>query len=427
MTKTIAEPARQTPVAQEVDVLVAGGGIAGACAAIAAARLGAKVLLVERYGYLGGIVSAWPVPLLFQYGSEKQPLTGGIGKEIVERCQRIGSWSPGNGWHSGLLDTETLKLVLMDMLGEAGVQLLLHSFIAGAVKEGALLKGLVVDNKSGRQAVLGRVTVDATGDADVAAWAEAAFQTPADEDDGTSSGNRRTGVSFGVEFSGIDRRDWDWFRAHCKERHAALLEEFKKIGGVDQFGLTGDASGVFGLRGDPCDVHDLSRLELESSRQVLRCLEFLRAKAPGYRNIRVSRIAPQFGVRESRRIVAEYRLTRADCEAGTEFPDVVCRFNYNHRFIMGVPYRCLVPRAMDGLLIGSRSFDLERSIFGCTRLIGTTFGLGHAAGSAAALCARDGIQPRHLPPEPLRRALLAQGAYLDRYDPQQTAAAVSED
>ena len=142
MSRTITEKERQTPVVAEADVAVAGGGIAGMCAAVAAARMGMKTVLVERYGYLGGVMTGYPVPVLFQYGIEDQPLVGGVGKELVDRCREAGTWNPPTHRHDGVVDTEVQKLVMMEMLDECGVELFLHSMVVGVVKEGDTVGGI---------------------------------------------------------------------------------------------------------------------------------------------------------------------------------------------------------------------------------------------------------------------------------------------
>jgi ribulose 1,5-bisphosphate synthetase/thiazole synthase len=409
----IEEKTRKTKVISEPEVLVVGGGIAGPCAAISAARLGRKVMLVERYGYLGGLTAAWPVPMLFQYGSEKEKLIRGIGWEIVERCKKLGPWTPDNGWHNGVLDTEIMKLVIADMLVEVGVEILLHSWVVDVIREDNRINGVIVENKSARQAILAKQTIDATGDADLVAFADGAFKTPADRDDERPTDNTRSHVSFGVHFGDIDRIEYERFKRHNPEGFEKVLAGLKAVGGVEDHGIREFASGCFHLQGDPCDAQDMSRLEVESSVKSLRSLEYLRENMPGYKDARIKRIAPQIGVRESRRIVGLHTLSKAECEEGVEHPDVVCRFFCGNPRPVGVPLRSMVPKELDGLTIGSRSIDVERKVFGAIRLIGTAFGLGHGAGAAAALCVEKDCEPRDLDAESLREALLSQNAYLD--------------
>jgi ribulose 1,5-bisphosphate synthetase/thiazole synthase len=416
MSKTITERQREIPVVAEADVTVAGGGIAGMCAAVAAARMGMKTVLVERYGYLGGIMTGYPVPLLFQYGTDGQPMVAGIGKEMVERCKELGTWSPPDEWHDGCVDTEVQKLVMMEMLDEAGVELFLHSWVVDVIKEGEQISGIIIESKSGRQAILAKQVVDASGDADLVALAGGDYQIPANWDDKHDS-DFKGRHSFYAIMTGIDRERYEAFKKEQPEKYRELLAKLKVLGGVEDYGLSRVTSGVRTLNGDCTDVRDLTRMEYKSSVTTIRCMRFLKQKMPGYKNVLIQSVSAQLGVRETRRIVALHRMTKAEAEEGVEYPDVVGRWNYNHKYIMGIPYRSMIPERLDGVIVAGRSLDCDRNLNGYLRLIGPAFVMGHATGVAAALCVQGDQRYRDLDAAKLQDALRQQKAYLGRYEP----------
>jgi hypothetical protein len=351
------------------------------------------------------------VPVIFQYGRDETPIVRGIGQEIMDRCRDNGVWEgPTPGWDyfiggnpDATLDHEMLKLVLMEMLLEAGVELRLHSSIVSAVTEGDRLNGVIIESKSGREAILSRQAVDATGDGDLAAFAGAEFWK---ED--------KSFCSFGANFDGINKERVRQLMLHYPERHEELLARFKKeAGGCKEFGFYTEGTGAFPMSGNPLDAGDLSRMEAEGSMNILNSLRWARENFPGYEEAQVSRIAPQFGVRFGRRIKGVFTLTEEAVTASEEFEDVICRF-FTRNGMMGIPYRALVPEKVDGLIIGSRSYSADRKTFGATRLIGTAYGLGHAAGAAAGLCIREKVEPRELDYAPLKELLLGQKAVIER-------------
>ncbi len=408
--QTIEEKTRQTPVLAETDVAVAGGGIAGCLAAVSAARLGAKVTLIERYGYLGGVTTGWPVRAIWQLGRPHSPLVLGLGKELIDRLAAAGGWidhTTSRGTSDGEIDTELCKLVLVEMLDEAGVEILLHAWTADAVQEDGRVAGVIVESKSGRGAVLSKATIDATGDGDVAAFAGARYLTRNDyEQVETQHGKGKIFHSFGADLLDVDHGRLQAFKHDEPERFAKLMAQ-AELPPVDD-----GVRVMYRLQGDACDLRDLTRMELECSRRLLASVRFARNHIPGYENVHV-RIAPQFGVREGRRILGKYYMTKNDLDEEKTFPDSVCRFyNYGHDMHSGLPYRCMVPETIDGLIIGTRSMSVDAKVFDMIRLIGTAFAIGHAAGVAAGLCAVNDVQPRQLDPQLLQKTLIEQGALI---------------
>ena len=417
----------ETPVVHTSDVLVAGGGVAGCCAAIAAARLGAKVLLIERYGYLGGIATGWPVPLIYTMGRPDNPVVGGIPREIWERVDALGGWrGPGDPTVEarkcdGIADMELLKGVLLEMVLEAGVELLLHTWVVGAVTEDDCVKGLIVESKSGRQALLGKVVVDASGDGDVAAYAGAEFKyrpyDPRNPDE-----RIHNSVMFAMVLGGEQKQKSKdetleatgagaqaiikEFEEKNPERFAELKQELEAQGGSMNICFP-----ALCLQGDPLDAWDLTRMEVAIQHKMMVSLAFLRQNIPGLESLSVKRISPQFGQREGRRPVGLYELTGEDLKESRKFDDGVCFKDTDHgKDRAHIPYRCLVPVKVDGLLFGTRALSATPAALGWIRLIGTSMGIGHAAGAAAGLCVREGVEPRELCPELLRETLKQQQA-----------------
>ena len=404
----VQEPARRTEVVSDVDVLVAGGGIAGVAAAVCAARRGAEVLIVERYGYLGGVTVGWPVPVLIQYGRPDQYFVQGFGRELIDRLDELGGWIGPDEPESrgdGLLDTKLLRLVLAEKCREAGVEVLLHSWIVDAVTEDDAVRGVIVENKSGRQALTAEVVVDATGDADVAALAGAAMLQDEDPEAVDEPTGQAVGkCSFRADPEGVDTERFERFKEEEPERYEELMEQVVAAGGVKELG-----GAAISFRGDAVDVRDLTRMEMEGSRQALVTLEFFRQNVPGWENATIGRLADQFGVRYGRRIAGLETLTKEHVKEARRTDQDIARFHAGGE-AGGIPYGCLVPRSVDGLIIGSRSISVEEAAFGSIRLIGTAWALGEAAGTAAALAQAEGIEPRYLDVARLRAALKDQGA-----------------
>lgn len=388
----VHEPARDTPVVAEVDVLVAGGGCAGVAAALAAARGGASTMLVERYGYLGGLATGGLVILL------PTDTEGAMTWETIGRLEKVGGIGKTEvpGWPI-VFDPELYKWLAFEMLQEAGCRLLLNAWAVSAVAEGNMVKGAVFETKAGRRAVLAKVVVDATGDADIAHFAGAAIRS------GGLDGKRLpvSTIAFvqGLDLDAFPRRGEqpDFLR----KMNAHPTDPKLRPGEINLWGAylhELDGQGV-----DGCDPEQVTRAEILLRKQVTEWFFELKEKAPGCGNAFLSLVAPQLGIRDTRRIVGLYNLTKEDWESGKSFDDAVA--------VAGkakpIPYRSLVPAETDGMLVGGRciSADVETRI----RLIPPCIETGYAAGAAAALCAEKGLQPRELPAQSLREAMEAVG------------------
>ena len=422
--KTILEPAREIPVLDDVDVLVAGGGPAGMIAAVAAARTGARTFLVEQNGFLGGNLTAGSVLNIRSFTDGRKQVVGGFAADFADRLRTMGgtTQTPGEGGYVRH-DPEVTKFVAQEMVLEAGVNMLLHTQVAATLAEGDQLQGIIIENKSGRSAIRARVTVDATGDGDVFARAGAAFH---------KSDGELQPMTLVFMIAGADR--WpDGLDEETRQRVAMEVEAdtFPVKKGVTLFALARQGeyyANTTRIAGDCSDAWDLTRGEVEGLRQVESIMDWLRHNAPGFENARLLSTAPSVGTRESRRLAGVYELTREDVLSYRHFEDDILHCHYyidihnpgkgNVALRLepgrnyGIPYRCLIPCKLDGLLVAGRCISATHEAIGSARVMALCMGMGHAAGTAAALAARNGIAPRDLDAALLRDTLRQQGSLL---------------
>lgn len=457
----------------ESDVVVAGGGPSGLIAALAAARAGAKTILVEQYGFLGGMATAASVGPFSPFHYDDQQITMGIPQELVERLMVAGGSTGhlkcvpeyGSGSYMAYFDREVYKQVAFDMMKESGVRLLLHSFVAGTVVGGTAVKGILVANKSGLSHVLGKVTVDATGDGDVAARSGAEFKW------GRESDQLGQPMTMFFEMSNVDvdalqkyidenPDDFEWtsnlysrtplppqlnqryfvaqgFRKAVAEakakgdlylgRDTVLLQSTMYEGTI-----VFNSTRIGKLRGT--DADDFTKAEIDGRQQAMSLAAFMKKYVPAFKNAYVSSTGIQIGVRESRHVVGEYILSQEDVVEGRRFPDVVARgfFPVDIHDPTGakgyqaggstwikpkgpydIPFRCLIPKKIDGLVMTGRNISAAHEAHGSMRVQGTVFAIGHGSGVAAAVAALDGVQPRNVDVRKVQRLLIAQHANLE--------------
>jgi hypothetical protein len=443
------------------DVLVIGGGNAGCAAALAAARHGARTLLIERYGFLGGTATAAMVGPWMTFHSGEERIVGGIAQEIVERLIRRGG-SPGHLHDSSdyvstitPFDPEIHKALLFEMMREAKVDLLLHAWFLTALVADERVTGASVATVGGGRSYRARIIIDATADAAVAASAGVPVQV------GDEHG-RVQPASLMFRLSHVDlgklatyvRMHPDQMRTSLKthERTAPALtavaglydlwEEARRDGLVDvprelvsffispyPDEVTVNMTRVTAI--DPLDPDDLTRAEVESRLQVMQLLRFFKERVPGFENARIAATGTQVGVRESRRIVGRYTLTADDVLAARQFPDAIARSAYpidihnpsgsgttTHRLPDGasyeIPFRTLVPVNREQLLVAGRCISTTHEALASTRLTPTVMTLGQAAGTAAALANERGGHVGDVAVGELRSMLAADGVDLRR-------------
>ncbi|MBB5984788.1 FAD-dependent oxidoreductase [Sphingobium lignivorans] len=436
----IDEPGRTIPVWRETEVLVCGGGAGGVAAAVAAARNGARVLMIERDTTLGG---TGPRSFVTEY--HQAFFTGGIMKEVIERLRAVGGADPDleDGHFAVPFDPEILKFVLAEIVEGAGVEVLTRTWVTDAIIEDGAVKGVIIENKGGRQAILADIVIDATGDADIAARAGAPMQDY----------NPPQPMVMLFQIGGVDYTRSQDRKGRTElvkaAKDAGLLSDDLYLDNFSNFGIApstregqmGYIYGVRVLRRDPYDADDLTDAEIRAREGVRAFIPFLRT-VPGFEQAFLIKAAPMIGVRDSRRILGDYTLTREDILGGIFHPDDI--FKRYHRLpdtpgfvrhptdgsettaafreklakstmvtsVFGVPYGCLLPQTLENLLVAGKTVSMSYEAHSRCRQIPDCMAFGQAAGTAAALACRHGVSLRKVDIEELQALLIAQGQNL---------------
>jgi hypothetical protein len=462
-TLSITLPPREARVAGSCDVLVVGGGPAGIGAALGAAAAGAKTVLVERYGFLGGNATAALVMPLMSFFTEHPrrgqlnrltllPPDHGPGDPVLAGSVRLflhrliehgGALAPGEDTGFTVpFDPEMFKLVALELLDEAGVQFLFHAFASGVIGEGRP-SGVVFETKSGPLVIHARQIVDCTGDGDIAAAAGAPYEIGRDPDGLVQP------MTLLFRMMDFERAAFEGYvREHPKEWRGVhglwdLVRQATEAGELDLpredilFFATPHPNEISVnstrvTRPTPLlgtDVWDLSYAEWISRRQMRQIAAFLRRYVPGFANAYNGQSGATVGVRETRRILGDYRLTGEDVLRAAKFDDVIARSTYPidvhnpqgtgtilQRLPPGeaydIPLRCLIPRDVDHLLTAGRCISGSHEAHSSYRVMPVAMAIGQAAGSASALAALKDTAPRALSPADVQRELLRQGANL---------------
>jgi len=447
--KEIREPSRLTPVLAETDVLVVGSGPGGLAAAIGSARAGVQTMLVERYGCLGGNLTHVGVEGIAWYRHEKTVDVEGIGIEFEKRAKSLGGAAPEPQSLSQAINAEMFKVVADSWMQEAGVEVLLHAVAAGVIPGDGCLKGIIIESKSGRQAILAKRIIDATGDADIAALCGAPHRkTPREE---------MLPVTVMFSCSGVDRaRFLEYVKAHPKkyrdwgknwevktggkedELFSPYLEEpfdkarekgiippgLKSLGGtwsaINDRGEATYLNMVHMLGYDGTDVRDLTRAETEGRRQVMLAIKALQHFAPGFEKAALRNFGMTAGVRDTRKIIGRYNLTENDVRQEARFDDSIGIFP---EFIDGygvlvlpttgryfhVPYGALVPQRVDNLLIAGRSVAGDKISHAAVRNMMCCTVTGQGAGIAGAVSLKNGVSTAEVRISDVQAELKRQG------------------
>jgi len=394
----VIQPQRELPVFHQTDVLVVGGGAAGWAAAVAARRAGAKVALIERYGCFGGLWTGGMVLVVIgthaRENGQARKVFRGVGDELLSRLSRLDGAivKYGPDIPNPTVDPEATKYMMDEMAREAGVSVFFHSWGADAIMDAATVKGAVFESKAGRQAILAKVVIDASGDGDMFAAAGAEFE------------QRSYAIGTVHRLGNVDRLD--------REKMKAAGQKLPPLGAATPLqGVTW--VNVRGPKGNGLDIEALSRLEMDHRRDIWNRVQQVR-RTPGGEPACLLETAPQLGVRITRVLGGAYQLTLKDARDGRKFPDVVAVGGGGGvmQSEWQIPYGALLPRQVDGLLAAGRCISVDARLLDDTRLIAPCLMTGHAAGAAAALAAQTGCRPRDVDIPGLQKLLKEQGAYL---------------
>jgi len=442
----IYEPSRSTPVLGEFDVVVVGGGPAGIMAASAAARSGRSTILLERYGFLGGAGTAGGLSTFCGlhanvYG-EHQRVVHGLTDDLLDRLGKLdGLAAPHLTINDGIMaqafDISAYKLAADRLVVDAGAKLLFHAMAVGVAMSDALtIEAVIVETKSGRLAVRGRAFIDASGDGDVAAWAGAPYEkSPAID------GMLYPSLMFrinGVDVAAAGEKPWRTAERLMDEAEAAGTHRFPRKRPIVRpqrnplewrANMT-QLSATDGGAIDGTDVEQLTQGELQGRSQVFDTFSFIRENVPGFGDSYVVDIAPQIGIRETRRIVGEYQLSGDDVLECADFPDSIgvngwpieahvagsVEFRWQrgdrHRGFNQLPYRMIVPRGIPNLFVAGRCASMTHEGQSSARVTGPCFAMGEAAGTAADMLLAEDCAASAVNVPQLQERLQKNGAFL---------------
>jgi hypothetical protein len=446
--KTIREAVRETRVCRTADVVVVGGGPGGIGAALTAARSGADTVLIERYGHLGGMGTGGLVTIIPNMSdfSGKQQIAG-ISQEWVDRLERREAVDYPKKEHWGStdrklvdyyenrsffnvrektvlysvhIDAEISKCILNDMVEEAGVTTYLHAWGTEPVMDGATVKGVIFESKSGRQAVLAKVVIDSTGDGDLLPYSGAAFESEIDPT------LRMANLSFSYWIANVDLKKYQDFRNTNAGKLAEQMREVRDRGGHASF-LTSNLKDQDSLvwifpryaNSSQVDVEELTRVEFIGRKEMLITHDYYKKNVPGFEKSYISLTNPQLGTRGSRRVVGEYVLTEKDMNTNKPFEDTIAIFPDVDRGkdslkypVTYMPYRCMIPRKVNNMLVACRAFSSDMIANNFFNYIPHCIALGEAAGIAAAQSITSGVDLRKIDIRALQAGLKKQGVIL---------------
>jgi glycine/D-amino acid oxidase-like deaminating enzyme len=445
MTRKLTEPARQTPVRGEYDVVVLGGGPAGIAAAVAAARAGRKTLLVERYGFLGGMGTAAGVTnfcgLHANVHGEIRQVVHGVADDLLERIARLGGLNTPHALFGKTVaqayDTAAYKIAADDLMLSAGVEVLFHALAAGVVMDNERrVQALLLETKSGRCAVLARAFIDASGDGDLAAWAGAPYAL------GDGHGNMLYPSTM-FRVNGVDPqragKAWELIPKLMAQAEAEGRYRFPRKGAIVRPQKSGiewrvnltQLANAQGNAMNGVDATELSDAEVLGRRQIASVAGFLR-EVPGFEQSYISDIAPQVGIRETRRVHGLYELTESDVLDCASFDDTIgvngwplelhlkgdVEFRWpkipESRGFNQLPYRMTVPQGLDNVWIAGRCASMSHEAQSAARVTGACFVMGQAVGLAAHLALAADSTNTGIGVAALQSALEDNGAYLGR-------------
>lgn len=451
--KNYFEPTKSLPIIASCDVLVVGGGSAGCSAAIAAGRAGSHTLLIEQFGFLGGTSTGALVTPMMANHIQKKPLNQGIYLEVLEELLKTSDADVYKDGNAGWFNPEMLKIILENFVINSGVQILYHSWFSDVIIEDKHIKGIIIENKSGRSVILSKRIIDTTGDADVA------FKAGVPIVSGRSSDAKNQPMSLRFNLANVDLKkaqtyfeslgEFDytdsnkvplWTTAFTLDKSWPLKPVFEQA--VREKVLKKEDLSyfqIFTIPGRPGEIafncpridnatnatdhNEISRVQIEGKKKILRYYHFCKKYLKGFENAYIAQIAPMVGVRESRRIIGEYVLSSKDFYSANKFEDAIARNNYpidihsndgkgGLYFIKkgdyhDIPYRCLIPLEIENLLVAGRCLSADFEAQGAVRIIPNCYAMGQAAGLACHVSISKDCNPRKLPFSELKKALIS--------------------
>jgi hypothetical protein len=441
--KTIREAARDTKVCRTADVVVVGGGPGGIGAALAAARSGADTVLIERYEHLGGMGTGGLVTIIpgMTDVNGKQVIAG-ITQEWIKRLDARGAadypkkehwgstdkklidyyksrspfYATGNRvGYSAHIDAEISKCLFQDMMKEANVKTYLHSWGTEPIMDGNKAKGVIFESKSGRQAVLAKVVIDSTGDGDLLPYTGAAFETQIDKT------LRMSNLSFSYWIDNVNLQKYQDYKKSNATELAEKMKEVRKLGGTPGF-LTSNLKNQENVvwcfpryaNKSQYDVEELTRVEFLGRKEMMITHDFYMKNIPGFEKSFIVLSNSQLGTRGGRRVVGEYVVSEKDMKSKEPFKDTIAIFPNMEETnpLMYMPYRCLIPRNVNNMLIACRAFSSDMVANDTFNLIHHCVCLGQAAGTAAAQSISSGVDLRKIDIKALQTSLKKQGVVL---------------
>jgi ribulose 1,5-bisphosphate synthetase/thiazole synthase len=453
--KMVLEPAKELPVRMEVDVLVVGGGPSGLIAAQAAAEDGLNVTLIDSRSFVGGNMTIG-LPILGFLGQKGNQIIKGIPQKFIDRLKAVNGASEHRPCplHMSLtiVEPEAVKNVGLEMLKEAGVDVLLYVFFAGVVMEGDTIKGVIIESKAGREVILAKTVIDCTGDADVSFKAGVECE----------QGNEQGGVQPPTLMFCLGDVDTEKLRRSISEEPRTYLTDFipnEYFGENNQFIVVGLRSLIKKAQDDGLELPtertiiitglgkgeawinmtrvngldgtnpaSLTHGEIEGRRQIKDIQKYLIEYVPGFENARFTKMAPFIGIRETRRIVGKYIMTADDILQCGRFDDAIAVASYpldlHHPQGGGctlewcgdcydIPYRALIPQKIENLIVAGRCISTTHEAMSAIRVMAPCMAMGEAAGRAAKMAVRQNIAPSAIDVQQLRAELVAKGAYLN--------------
>ena len=412
MNTKYIQPSREVPVYGEYDVIVVGGGCAGLSAAIAAARSGAKTMIIERFPFFGGTATASLMANIVGTRNQVEPndlqVCKGIGEELILRLLECGgatvtknaypskprSNTKGDLSYSYAFDTELFKKISLEMVQDSGCEILFHTYFSHTIMEKNRAIGIVAESKSGPVAIYGKIIIDASGDADAAANAGVPFwQTKGSEE-------KRLNDCLMYKVIGFDP---DVTISSC------VFGESMILWGPD----AGSHNGA--------DIKELTDMEIYVRKEVFTHFEELKKKHPELKNARIADTGSLLGIRQTRFIEGEYKITGDDVLTGARFEDCIAVASnpvihyYGYRRFLehegyDVPYRCMIPKNVDGMLVTGRCMSSDQIAYESWRAMGHIFCIGEGCGVAAAQSVQDNVLPRNVDIKKVQQKLIQQGA-----------------